>query len=59
MQADVVSRHCHSVVHAVTTNEDLARNFYTVDRLLEREDIQRWAKYASKQRWGNRTWKKS
>ncbi|KIL66599.1 hypothetical protein M378DRAFT_160599 [Amanita muscaria Koide BX008] len=47
-------RQCHSVVHRVTTNEDLAQNFYTVELLLQREDIQRWRKYASKQRFGIR-----
>ncbi|KAF7796280.1 hypothetical protein EIP86_007456 [Pleurotus ostreatoroseus] len=45
-------RPCHSTVHRVTSNEDLARNFYTLDLLLEREDIQRWRAYAAKQRWG-------
>ena len=43
-------RPCHSTVHRVASNEDLARHFYTLDRLLEREDIQRWCAYAAKQR---------
>ncbi|KAI0072488.1 hypothetical protein K474DRAFT_1667784 [Panus rudis PR-1116 ss-1] len=47
-------RPCHSAVHSVASNEELAKDFYTVDLLLEREDIQRWRKYASKQRWGVR-----
>ena len=45
-------RPCHSTVHRVASNEDLARNFYTLDLLLEREDIQRWRAYVAKQRWG-------
>ncbi|OCH91230.1 hypothetical protein OBBRIDRAFT_544041 [Obba rivulosa] len=47
-------RPCHSAVHQVASNEVLARSFYTVELLLEREDIQKWRKYAAKQRWGVR-----
>ncbi|RPD53789.1 hypothetical protein L226DRAFT_517642 [Lentinus tigrinus ALCF2SS1-7] len=47
-------RPCHSVVHRVASNEVLAREFYTVELLLGREDIQKWRKYAAKQRWGVR-----
>ncbi|KAJ7193086.1 hypothetical protein GGX14DRAFT_577604 [Mycena pura] len=47
-------RPCHTVVHQVASNEALAQHFYTVDLLLERDDIQRWGKYASKQRFGIR-----
>ncbi|KAF4622130.1 hypothetical protein D9613_009099 [Agrocybe pediades] len=47
-------RPCHSVVHHVAENEDLARHYYTVDLLLEREDIQKWQKYAAKQKFGVR-----
>ncbi|KAJ6589455.1 hypothetical protein B0H19DRAFT_923850 [Mycena capillaripes] len=47
-------RPCHTVVHQVATNEDLAQNYYTVSLLLQRDDIQRWGKYASKQRFGIR-----
>jgi hypothetical protein len=34
--------------------ETLARSYYTVSLLLEREDVQKWRKYAGKQRWGVR-----
>lgn len=34
------------------SNEELARNFYTMELLLERDDLQKWKKYASKQRFG-------
>ncbi|KAJ7075309.1 hypothetical protein B0H15DRAFT_792009 [Mycena belliarum] len=47
-------RPCHTVVHQIATNEELARSYHSVDLLLEREDIQRWGKYASKQRFGVR-----
>ncbi|KAM5536443.1 hypothetical protein V8D89_009879 [Ganoderma adspersum] len=47
-------RPCHSAVHGVASNEVLAREFYTVKLLLAREDIQKWRKYAAKQRFGVR-----
>ncbi|KAI0338445.1 hypothetical protein BDW22DRAFT_1432483 [Trametopsis cervina] len=47
-------RPCHSTVHRVATNEELARQYFTVEQLLEREDIQKWRAYASKQRFGIR-----
>ncbi|KAI0665736.1 hypothetical protein C8Q78DRAFT_491743 [Trametes maxima] len=47
-------RPCHSAVHHVANNESLAKEYYTVELLLEREDIQKWRKYAAKQRWGVR-----
>ncbi|GJE95296.1 hypothetical protein PsYK624_114790 [Phanerochaete sordida] len=47
-------RPCHTTVHGVASNEELARTYFTVEALLGREDIQRWAKYAAKQRWGVR-----
>ncbi|EIN04159.1 hypothetical protein PUNSTDRAFT_116630 [Punctularia strigosozonata HHB-11173 SS5] len=45
-------RPCHSAVHHVAPNETLAREYHTVDLLLQREDIQKWRNYAAKQRWG-------
>ncbi|CUS09685.1 unnamed protein product [Tuber aestivum] len=51
-------RSCHSTVHRCASNEVLAREYYTVALLLEREDIQRWRAYASRQRCrsGLRNW---
>ncbi|TGZ80166.1 hypothetical protein EX30DRAFT_320474 [Ascodesmis nigricans] len=43
-------RPCHSAVHRCASNEELAREYYTVEKLLEREDIQKWRNYISKQR---------
>jgi hypothetical protein len=42
------------MVHHVETNEELARNFYTVELLLQREDIQKWKVYAARQRYGKK-----
>jgi len=42
-------RGCHRMVHRIETNEELARNWFTVERLLQREDVQRWRAWASKQ----------
>lgn len=47
-------RPCHSKVHRVATNEELAREYWTVKKLLAREDIQTWAEYVGRQRWGGR-----
>ncbi|EAU81632.1 hypothetical protein CC1G_02648 [Coprinopsis cinerea okayama7 len=44
-------RACHSAVHRVATNEELAQHYHTVELLLVREDIQRWRAYAAKQKW--------
>ncbi|KAF5313922.1 hypothetical protein D9619_013041 [Psilocybe cf. subviscida] len=43
-------RPCHSAVHGVEPNDVLAQHYYTVELLLAREDIQKWQKYAAKQR---------
>ena len=48
--AKVPGRPCHSAVHHVASNEDLARSFHTVDLLLERGDIQKWKGYISRQK---------
>lgn len=47
-------RACHSFVHRCATNEELAKSLHSVDLLLEREDIQRWANYARRLRWKGR-----
>ena len=44
-------RACHSFVHRMASNEELAREWFTVDRILEREDVQVWAKWISRVRW--------
>lgn len=42
---------CHSFVHKVATNEELARDWYTVELLTGREDLQAWAKWRGRVRW--------
>ncbi|KAL1886182.1 hypothetical protein Plec18167_000111 [Paecilomyces lecythidis] len=44
-------RACHSFVHRMASNEELAKEWFTVDRILEREDAQEWAKWVGKVRW--------
>ncbi|KZS88521.1 hypothetical protein SISNIDRAFT_470132 [Sistotremastrum niveocremeum HHB9708] len=43
-------RPCHNVVHHGSSGEELARYYYTVEKLLERPDIEKWRRYAAKQR---------
>lgn len=44
-------RACHSFVHKIASNEELAREWYSVELLLEREDVQKWAGWVGKVRW--------
>lgn len=44
-------RACHSFVHGCVSNEELAKEWYSVERLLQREDVQKWAKWAGRVRW--------
>lgn len=44
-------RACHSFVHRMESNEVLAREYFTVERILEREDVQDWARWVSRVRW--------
>lgn len=44
-------RACHSFVHKIASNEELAKDLYDVDLLLEREDVQKWASWVSRVRW--------
>ncbi|CAL3971857.1 unnamed protein product [Diplocarpon coronariae] len=44
-------RACHSFVHRVAGGEELAKDFFTVERLLQREDVQRFADWVGKVRW--------
>ncbi len=47
-------RACHSFVHRIEKNEELARQWYTVDRLKEREDVQVWIGWVGRIRWKKR-----
>ncbi|EXJ85724.1 hypothetical protein A1O1_06092 [Capronia coronata CBS 617.96] len=44
-------RACHSFVHRMASNEELAREWYTVDLICSREDVQKWAQWVSRVRW--------
>lgn len=44
-------RACHSFVHGIADNEELARDWFSVERLLERENVRRWATWVGKVRW--------
>jgi hypothetical protein len=44
-------RACHSFVHRVASHEELAQEYYSVDRLLEREDVQKWIGWVGRVRW--------
>jgi len=44
-------RACHSFVHRVANHEELAREYYTVDLLLGRDDVMAFAKWVGKVRW--------
>ncbi|MCJ1287823.1 hypothetical protein MMC26_007175 [Xylographa opegraphella] len=44
-------RACHSFVHRIASNEELAKELWTVDLLMGRKDIQSWAKWVGRVRW--------
>ncbi|RDW78336.1 hypothetical protein BP5796_06188 [Coleophoma crateriformis] len=46
-----ICRACHSFVHRVASNEELAKDLYTVDLLRDREDVQKFALWVGKVRW--------
>lgn len=56
-------RACHSFVHRLKGNEELARSFYTVELILEggtegdvdvREEVAKWVKWVEGVRWRSR-----
>jgi hypothetical protein len=44
-------RACHSFVHKIASNEVLAKELYTVDLLMDRDDVKAWAKWVGRVRW--------
>jgi hypothetical protein len=44
-------RACHNFVHRVASNEELAKDYFTVERLVERNDVQKFAGWVGKVRW--------
>ncbi|KAL2866753.1 HNH endonuclease [Aspergillus lucknowensis] len=45
---------CHRFVHRMASNEELAREWFTVERILEREDVKEWARWVGRVRWKTR-----
>lgn len=45
---------CHRFVHHFANHEDLARHYYTVDLLLEQDEIVQFAKWVGRLRWKGR-----
>merc|ERR1719502_2272581 len=48
----MVCRQCHSHIHSLASNEVLAREYNTLQKILDHPKIQRWVEWASKQRSG-------
>lgn len=44
-------RACHSFVHRMASNEELAREYWTVERIMQREDVVAWASWVGRVRW--------
>lgn len=44
-------RACHSFVHRIASNEELAREFWSIELLTAREDVQIWASWVGRVRW--------
>lgn len=41
-------RICHNKIHAVFTEQELARHYHTVDRILENEEIRKFVAWVRK-----------
>ncbi|KAL1587159.1 hypothetical protein WHR41_04459 [Cladosporium halotolerans] len=44
-------RACHSFVHRLASNEELARELFSVELLMEREEVVKWAAWVGRVRW--------
>ena len=47
-------RACHSFLHRIASNEELARDLFSVEALMEREDVQKWAQWVGRVPWKSR-----
>lgn len=45
---------CHRFVHGFRNHEELARNYYTVELLLEEDEVRRFAAWVGRLRWKGR-----
>ncbi|KAL8858377.1 MAG: hypothetical protein Q9178_005058 [Gyalolechia marmorata] len=44
-------RACHNFVHQIATNEELAKDYWSVHKLMEQEDVVAWANWVGRVRW--------
>lgn len=44
-------RACHSFLHRILSNEEMAKEWYELKTLMQREDVQRWADWIRRVRW--------
>lgn len=44
-------RACHSFVHRCASNEELAKEYFTIEMLLERDDVRAFAAWVGRVRW--------
>jgi hypothetical protein len=49
-----ICRACHSYVHSIASNEELAKDWYTIEKLLGREDVINFAGWVGRMRWKGR-----
>ena len=47
-------RACHSFVHKMASNEELALDWYTIERICTRDDVKKWATWVGGVRWKKR-----
>lgn len=47
-------RACHSLVHRVATNEELAKEYHSVELLMQRDDVEKFAGWVGRVRWKTR-----
>ncbi len=47
-------RACHDFVHRVASNEELAKDWWSLERLRSREDTQVWVEWVGRVRWKKR-----
>jgi hypothetical protein len=45
-----ICRPCHSAIHKLISHMNMAQQYYTLDKLLGHEGVQKWVAYAAKQR---------
>ncbi|KAI5361553.1 putative HNH nuclease [Septoria linicola] len=44
-------RACHSYVHRIASNETLGKELFSVELLMDRDDVQKWAQWVGRVRW--------